>query len=145
MAKTGPSKLSNAALLYSIWNIRKSPDFGPQRDDFSKFWPSSRFGFAMADLVPQFEIVSVNFWIKFGSVIKTKRCPRKYFRAWKIYVGFKMEPIEAKYFFIKKYSFSSTNVHFKLIIYFGKSSANQKKGTNFWLAESNYEIEICGV
>jgi hypothetical protein len=48
MANPRPLKLSNVALLQSP----KNPNFGPQNDDFSKMWPSSRFGLAMADLNP---------------------------------------------------------------------------------------------
>jgi hypothetical protein len=32
------------------YNFRKSPNFGPQNGDFSKMWPSSRFGLAMAGI-----------------------------------------------------------------------------------------------
>jgi hypothetical protein len=58
MANPRPLKLSNAALLQTqktifgarlIRFLEKNPNFGPQNDDFSKMWTSSRFGLAMAD------------------------------------------------------------------------------------------------
>jgi hypothetical protein len=61
MANPRPLKLFNVALLQSLKTLfcskidyifRKTPNFGPQNDDFSKMWPSSRFGLAMAVLNP---------------------------------------------------------------------------------------------
>jgi hypothetical protein len=57
MANPRPLKLTNAALLQTLkiaileqnrLEFQKSPNFGPQNADFSKIWPSSRFGLAMA-------------------------------------------------------------------------------------------------
>jgi hypothetical protein len=56
MANPHPFKLFNVALLQYLKNrldLYKSPNFGPQNDDFSKMWPPSRFGLAMAGLIIQ--------------------------------------------------------------------------------------------
>jgi hypothetical protein len=48
-----PLKHSNAALLQTLKNAilkqNRLENFGPQNGHFSKMWPSSRFGLAMAD------------------------------------------------------------------------------------------------
>jgi hypothetical protein len=46
----------------------KNPNFGPQKGDFSKMWPSSRFGLAMAgiDFIDFFDIL-LKCDILFGS------------------------------------------------------------------------------
>jgi hypothetical protein len=51
--KCGPSKASKNAFFWSKidWILKKNPNFGPQNGDFSKMWPSSRFGLAMAGLL----------------------------------------------------------------------------------------------
>ncbi len=59
MANSRPLDLFNVALLQTLKDryfreksIRSSEkvQIGPQNDDFSKLWPSSRFGMAMAGL-----------------------------------------------------------------------------------------------
>jgi hypothetical protein len=48
----GPSKSSENRYFEakSIRSLEKKTNFGPQNGDFSKLWPLSRFGLAMADL-----------------------------------------------------------------------------------------------
>jgi hypothetical protein len=69
-----PLKLFNAALLQSLkkaileqnrLDLRKNTNFGPQNDDFSKMWPSSQFGLAMAVLVEMLVLKDVSVVINF--------------------------------------------------------------------------------